>query len=68
MLEKYRCLKKNFEDFEEEMLQKWIDGVERKIEVNLNKTLITRNPSKTILILNFHPEVSFSYWNFMNLI
>lgn len=46
-----------FKKLEEDLFNDWSSNVEEQIELNLRRSIISRNMAKTHILLNFHPQV-----------
>lgn len=57
LFERYEKLMKALELFEETVFVEWTEKVPAQIELNLKKSLISRNSADNFLMLNFHPEL-----------
>lgn len=56
-MQRYEALMKKLGVFEETIFQSWVKRVPDIIESNLKKSLMMRNESSKLLILNFSPEL-----------
>lgn len=57
LIERFHELMRLLDLFEEEVFVEWAEKVPEQIETNLKKSLINRNESGKLLMLNFHPQL-----------
>lgn len=58
LLQRYSNLIERLKKFEKDIFEKWAEKVPAQIEINLQKSLLTRVEDSKIIKLNFDPELS----------
>lgn len=46
------------DQYEEDIYSDWCNGLEQTCLINLNQTLISRNPTSGLISVNFNPKVN----------